>query len=272
MLSTKEHYDNISEAWNYLMGDNLHYGLFDSIEDNLESATNNLILKMADCFSINEQTKILDVGCGLGNPAFFLYENYKPFITGISNSPKGIEIAKIRCVEKKYNDKIKFEVEDILNNNLMNGFYDLAWVMESSHLMKDKNKLISELHRVLNDDGTVLLCDLMLINDFSLSDIFKFSKELFILDYAFGRAKMETSTYYKELFYKNNFRNVFIIDISQKVIKTLTFWKNNAVLLKDKILKVADYKMLDNFVKACDILENFFIERILGYFIIKAEK
>jgi 27-O-demethylrifamycin SV methyltransferase len=272
MSGAKAHYDSISEAWNFLMGDNLHYGLFTGDEDTLETATDNLISKMAGLYTFSEETKILDVGCGLGNPAFFLYKNYKSYIKGISNSPKGIEIAGNRCKENKFDDKIEFEVQDILTNTLNSGYFDLAWVMESSHLMKDKNKLISELYRVLKETGTVLLCDLVLINNFSIADIFKYNKELKILDAAFGRAKMETPSYYKELFIKNNFKDISLTDISQNVIKTLSCWKKNAFLSEGEILRVANRKMLIDFIEACDILESFFKEKILGYYIIKASK
>jgi cyclopropane fatty-acyl-phospholipid synthase-like methyltransferase len=62
------HYDRITSAWRYLLGEDFHFGYFRAQDESLEAATDNLTSLMAESGSIGPDMSVLDVGCGIGNP------------------------------------------------------------------------------------------------------------------------------------------------------------------------------------------------------------
>jgi cyclopropane fatty-acyl-phospholipid synthase-like methyltransferase len=115
----KNHYDSVTDAWGLILGDSFHYGYFKSGDMDLKSATDCLIDLLAGMDTIDEKSKILDVGCGTGRPAFYLHEKYNCQITGISTSKKGVAVAKVIAKEKKSNSMV----------NLRSG---MPWTTDSS--------------------------------------------------------------------------------------------------------------------------------------------
>jgi 27-O-demethylrifamycin SV methyltransferase len=71
-MSNQTHYDSVTDAWTLILGENLHYGYFARGEETLAEATDALIDALASLARIDSSTVVLDVGCGIGGPAFRL--------------------------------------------------------------------------------------------------------------------------------------------------------------------------------------------------------
>ena len=265
MRTNRTHYDTVTDAWTYILGDNLHYGYFEPPELDLKSATDKLIDRLSSMSTIDANTSILDVGCGVGNPAFYLHRRFGCTVTGISTSPRGVEIARKRSEQNRVAESVQFRVADALDNGLPDNTFDIAWVMESSHLMRDKQRLFAECFRVLKKDGCLVLCDLILIEELGIAEIFKYREQLAVLERSFGKAKMETLGFYERELSEQGFKDVEVVDISAKVTRTLTEWKENTVSNKNEILRFLDQEAIDDFLRSCDILSDFFESRVLGY-------
>jgi|APSaa5957512622_1039677.scaffolds.fasta_scaffold09357_5 27-O-demethylrifamycin SV methyltransferase len=271
-MSVKEHYDNVTDVWLYIMGDNLHYGLFKPENISLKDATIKLIDHLSALSIIDANSHILDVGCGIGEPAFHLHEKFNCKLTGISISPRGIEIAKERCEKKGYSQYINFLVADGTKKNFPDNHFDHVWVMESSHLIKNKKQLFEENYRVLKDGGSMLLCDLMLMKELTVVDLYKYRKEIEILERTFGKAKMEPIHFYKEKAIESKFSEVEVINISKETQLTLKKWEENISLNKKDILKFFRTDKVDEFINACEITNDFFDKGMFGYGMLKCTK
>jgi 27-O-demethylrifamycin SV methyltransferase len=269
------HYNAVTEFWQKVMGDNLHFGYFKTEKTPLSSATNELIDKMAGLVKINKDTKVLDVGCGIGNPAFYLHKKFKCPILGITTSDRGIEIANQLSREKGFSDKVKFQFGDGTDNGLPDNSFDLLWVLESSHLMP-KVDLLRECYRVLKKNGTLLLCDLMLTNRlYSLEHLPVMVRHLFSImriGKVFGNTHMASMEYYWMGFHKAGFNEIISIDISERVVPTLKNWKENAIKNKGKNHQNLANSAINKFIKACEIVEYFYKTRYLSYAIFKGVK
>src|SRR5688572_33208056 len=99
---------------------------------------------MAEKSAIGPGISVLDVGCGIGNPACFQSERYACRVTGISTSKTGIEHANRRGMERGLSDRVSFLMADGMDNGLPDASFDRVWVLESSHLMARKDSLIEE--------------------------------------------------------------------------------------------------------------------------------
>lgn len=268
----KTHYNYVSDAWRFIFGESFHLGYFRSDEMNLNEATNALIDEMAQLGTITKNSKVLDVGCGIGEPSLYLHEKYHCPIIGITISAKGVDLATKKCEERGYAHMLQFQLADALDNGFPDKSFDVAWVMESSHAMKDKNKLFAENYRVLKDNSTLLLCDMFLKRELNELDIFNYRHEIAILEKVCGKAKTETFATYRKRLKAAGFIEVETVDISEKTFPTMACWRKNISNNYEKILQHFPKEQIDDFLMACDITEEFYRNSILGYGLIKAVK
>ena len=268
----KSLYDSVTDAWVFVLGENFHYGYFKSDDMALDSATTGLIDVLAGMAEIKSDHSILDVGCGMGAPAIYLHEKYGCDITGISISKRGVDLASAASEKKGFSHKVRFRVKDALENGFSENTFDLVWQMESSHLMRDKKRLFSENFRVLKDNGVLLLCDLILINELNIAELYRYRKELAVLERSFGKTKMEVLDYYDRELRQAGFSNVETVDISKRVRPTPKHWRENMANRKSDILQHFSEDDFNNFLLSCDIIDTFLKDKILGYGLVRAEK
>lgn len=273
VMENDRHYDHVTDAWQDIMGNNFHFGYFETPEVSLPQATNALIDKMDSLAHITDKTRILDVGCGIGEPARYLSAKYNCSIVGISTSSKGIETARERCMTNGH--RLEFKVADGTNNGEPDNSYDLAWVMESSHLM-NKRALLKECFRVLKPKGTLLLCDLMFIGSNPISNILKIIKSNIKYNdrSVYGKVITRPIEFYWKIMHELGFNEITTIDVSKEMFPTMEHWRGNVIANEEALLRTGKFtkKQYDDYLKSCDRLEMIFNQRLIGYAIIKATK
>jgi 27-O-demethylrifamycin SV methyltransferase len=267
-----EHYDRVTRAWQYVLGEDFHFGYFRHESESLDTATRNLTTLMAERGSFEPGMSVLDVGCGIGNPACLLADQYECRVTGISTSPAGVEHAQLRAKERGYSERVSFMVADGMNNGLPAGSFDRIWVLESSHLMPRKEALLAECARVLRRGGRLALCDLMSKRNVPLGEMLSRAKDYIHLNYAFGRAKMETLGTYRQFAALAGLRVVDSIDISEQTFPTFAHWRQRVETNREQVRELIGDDGLEHFRASCYFLPELWERQILGYGLMVAVK
>jgi 27-O-demethylrifamycin SV methyltransferase len=270
----QHHYNAVSDAWQDIMGDNFHFGYFKTPDTPLSEGTNALIDRMISLAAVTRDTTILDVGCGIGASAFYLHEKFNCSVIGITTSERGMETANQLSEKKGYSGSVKFQLADGTDNGFPGNSFDIAWVLESSHLM-NKDKLLKECHRVLRSKGVLLLCDIMRNDHIPLTSLFTLPKRVYNYRYiksAFGSVSTAPPEYYRKALCQSGFHDITTINISDKVFPTMRNWKENAIKNKDKISEKISNAKIDDFIRACDILEPYYASGFLIYGIVRGVK
>jgi 27-O-demethylrifamycin SV methyltransferase len=270
--SVGAHYDKITAAWIYLLGEDLHYGDFENPQTPLAAATARLTERMAAAGQLRPGLDVLDVGCGIGTPAMTVARRWGCRVTGISISDVGIDIARQRASKSDVADLVRFQHGDAMNNGLPDHSFDRVWVMESSHLMKDKPALFAECARVLRPGGILVLCDIIAHADLTIADTMRFARDFLLLDQVFGRARMVTLDEYSRLGGLNGLRVIQREDISRQVRPTFAGWRTNAGLHRQAVEALLGREATDRFVESTSVLERLWDLNKLGYGILAAEK
>ena len=266
------HYERVTQAWRFVLGEDFHYGYFRTDDEPLDVATDNLTRLMAEKGAIGRDTSVLDVGCGIGNPACLLAERYGCRVTGISTSPTGVEHAGQRARERGCADRVTFRVADGMDNRLPDASFDRVWVLESSHLMPKKNALFAECARVLRPGGRLVLCDIVLRRSLPLADVLSRSQEFLHLHYAFGRAKMETPETYRQLAERAGLLTTEVVDISDQTFPTFAQWRARLQSHEDTVRGLIGQDGLEHLLASCDVLPALWTEKIFGYALLVAVK
>jgi len=266
------HYDHITRAWRYLLGEDFHYGYFKTGSESLDQATTNLTELMAEKAVIGAGISVLDVGCGIGSPACFLAGQYGCNVTGISTSVTGVEHARLRAQAMRCADRVTFVVADGMNNGLPGASFDRAWVLEASHLMPRKDLLFAECARCLRRGGRMVLCDIILRRELPRADVLSRSREFLHLHYAFGHAKLEALAAYRRFAESAGLEVEQALDISDAVFPTLRHWSHRIEEHREEVRALIGDDGAEHFRAACDFLPTLWNEKLFGYGLIAAVK
>ena len=142
----------------------LHWGYF----DDLTSTSSNKFLPackrwnqyMLQRSGINNQSKVLDLGCGNGNTAIWLAQQ-----TGCE--VVGIDISQVR-IDNAYNKaqdypalNLSFTKASGTNLPFADGEFSHVWSQATLYHIHDRPKALQEIQRVLKEGGTFLFDDLV---------------------------------------------------------------------------------------------------------------
>jgi 27-O-demethylrifamycin SV methyltransferase len=267
-----ETYDRVTAGWLILLGEELHYGVFDTGDESLDVATAGLTARMAGAAQFAPGISVLDVGCGTGAPAVTMAQRHRVTVMGISTSAVGVAAATRRAEQAGLAGTVRFEQRDGTANGFADESFDRVWALESSHLMRERERLISECARVLKPGGRLVLCDLIRHRDIPFSEVRARRHDLAILRAAFGDAHMEQLADYCRYAEAHGLRVDQLDDLTQQTLPTFDRWRANAKAHRDDVLAALGPAGFDAFVRSCDILEGFWRDGTLGYGLIAAHK
>jgi cyclopropane fatty-acyl-phospholipid synthase-like methyltransferase len=266
------HYDRILAPWHYLLGDELHYGVFAAGDEPLPVATNALTQRMIDAADLAPGLHLLDVGCGSGAPACQLAQQFQLSVLGIATSRMSVQSAQTRAKESGLGDLASFEVRDGTDNQLPSAAFDRVWVLEASHLMRRKDRLLAESARVLRPDGRLVLCDIIRRREIPFAEVKQRRSEFLTLRAAFGDAHMESLENYTALAERCDLTLKQVEDLTALTLPTFARWRSNAAANHAVLVEMMGEAELATFVRASEILEGFWIDGTLGYGLISATR
>jgi 27-O-demethylrifamycin SV methyltransferase len=266
------HYDRVTAAWGLLLGDELHYGVFRSPDEPLPDATRHLTEAMIDAAQLRSGLQVLDVGCGTGAPACALAAEFGVHVTGITTSAEGIEAARARAAAAGVSELTGFEQRDGMDNGFPDASFDRTWVLESSHLMRERDRLVSECARVLRPGGRLVLCDIILQRQLDLAEVRRLREPLRLLRLVFGDARMESLDEYARLAVAKGLRVEQQTDLTAATRPTFVRWRENAELHRDEVTELIGAEDWQRFVDSCDVLAGFWDDGTLGYGLLAAAK
>jgi 27-O-demethylrifamycin SV methyltransferase len=266
------HYDRVTDAWTLLLGEELHYGVFESPDDELPRATRALTDMMIGAAHVRAGADVLDVGCGTGGPACYMAAEHGARVTGITTSSAGIEAAQARARRAGLDHRTSFELRDGTDNGLPAGSFDGIVVLESSHLMRHRDALLSECARVLRAGGRMALCDIVLRRPMPFEVVRELREPLALLRAVFGDARMEPLERYRDLAEQAGLVVDDEVDLTAATRPTFDRWRTNASVHREAATASLGEEGLAEFVASCDVLEGFWDDGTLGYGLLAARK
>jgi SAM-dependent methyltransferase len=107
-----------------------------------------------------DNSKVLDVGCGIGGPSRMLADDYNCQVTGIDLSHEYIRTAKGLSELVGLQDKTEYIWSNALDLPFDNGSFDVVWTQHVQMNIRHKLKFYSEIERVLSEQGTLIYYDI----------------------------------------------------------------------------------------------------------------
>ncbi|MFI9509517.1 SAM-dependent methyltransferase [Nocardia sp. NPDC052566] len=202
-----------------LWGANLHYGYWDNDSDEdgpSVEATDRLTDLMISGLNAQPGQRVLDIGCGNGNPTLRLARAGDVHVVGITVSSQQVGLARARTVELGLIDRAEFLLADAMEMPFSGASFDAAWALESMLHMPDRGQVLAETARVLRPGGRLAIADVV-----ERGPVGPEGKE--VLDHMRATYKIHslgTVDEYRELLGANDFGEVEITDITDRVVRT----------------------------------------------------
>jgi ubiquinone/menaquinone biosynthesis C-methylase UbiE len=141
-IGTREWYDFIGHLANILPG--LHLGG--------RVATHELL----QICQIDSASRVLDIGCGSGNTACMVAQQYGAQVVGVDLSEVMIVQARKRAYREGMMEKVEFRVADVYQLPFEDGTFDVVLAESAlTPLLGDKHQAMKEIVRVLCPGGRV---------------------------------------------------------------------------------------------------------------------
>jgi 27-O-demethylrifamycin SV methyltransferase len=265
------HYDRVHDAWRLVLGEEFHYGHFETPEMPLEQATAALTAQMRERAAIAAGDRVLDVGCGTGKQSCDLAADLGARVLGITTSSRGVEAAT-ELAGSRGVESARFERRDGMDNGLESESFDVAWALESSHLMRDRPALLGECARVLAPGGRLVLCDIIRRREIPFAEVRARRNDFALLRTVFGDAHMEPLEDYAETLERLGMNVTDSTDITPQTQPTFAAWRSRVEANEAALRDLIGPQEVENFVEGTNVLESFWDDGTLGYGILAAAK
>ncbi len=159
-----------------------------------------------------------------------------------------------------------------MDNGFPDGSFDRVWVLESSHLMRDRERLVAECSRVLRSGGRMVLCDIVLRRPMDLREVRRLREPLTLLRAVFGDARMEPISEYERLMQERGLTVEQATDLTEATRPTFARWRENADNNRDQVIALIGEEDWQRFRDSCDVLDGFWSDGTLGYGLLATSK
>src|SRR3990172_807484 len=160
---TRKYYDAADEMYRRLWGKDgrCRWGIFTdqnfSVEEAQDEATNNLLNKS----KFDRYSRVLDVGCGNGTTIQKLVDKYDCYVDGIDISGVRVVKAQSSLREHIFKGRVNIYHGDAEGLPFKDKRYTHVISQSTIYHIKNKERVFSEISRVLGPEGELLLDDII---------------------------------------------------------------------------------------------------------------
>lgn len=169
-VSTARNYYNSTDADNFYFtiwgGEDIHIGLYESETEPIFDASRRTVAKMASLIgNINKDSRVLDIGSGFGGATRFLAKKFGCHVTDLNLS----EIENQRNREMNDAQGLSNLIEVVEGSfeeiPFPDNSFDVVWSQDAILHSGKREKVVSEVARVLKKGGEFIFTDPMQSND-----------------------------------------------------------------------------------------------------------
>ena len=142
-------------------GDHIHVGIYNHSKEPIKDASPRIVQMMASKLDLNSNTKLLDLGSGYGGAARYLAKKFGVQVTCLNLSETQNER---NCgLNKKHGlDNLITVVEGNFEDiPFPDNSFDIIWSQDAIVHSANRELVVQEVVRVLNDSGEFIFTDLM---------------------------------------------------------------------------------------------------------------
>ena len=249
-MNVSHHYDLSDDLYDLFLDPKRQYscGYFKNENDSLEDAQNNKIQHIIKKLNIQENQKVLDIGCGWGSLAIDIAKSINCEVTGITLSQNQFDYCVKKAKKLNLENQVTFKLIDY--RELNEKFDRIVSVGMFEHVgRKFYKKFFRQIEKLLNDNGVSLIHTIGSVTP--PRDPHPWITK-YIFPGGYTPSLSEVTTPIEKA-------GLIVSDI--EVLKlhyshTLRHWKENCIKNKEQIVKMFDekfFRMWEFYLAGCEI-------------------
>jgi ubiquinone/menaquinone biosynthesis C-methylase UbiE len=127
--------------------------------DEFHSGGRNATVRLAQLAEIDGSQRVLDVGCGIGGPSRYLASKFGCQVTGLDLTAEFVALAGMLAQRTRLADKVAYRQGNALDLPFPDASFDVVWSQNAAMNIGDRDRLYSEMRRVLRPGGRLALQD-----------------------------------------------------------------------------------------------------------------
>jgi cyclopropane fatty-acyl-phospholipid synthase-like methyltransferase len=209
------HYDVMTDFYHIVLGESIHVGYWPDPTEPLELPvaqecyTDLMIQRMP----LQPGQRLLDVGCGTGQPAVRLAQATGAAVVGITVNRMQVERATARAQADGVADQVQFEYANAMKLPYADASFDAVWALESMLHMPDHAQVLREMHRVVRSGGRFLIADIV-------EEVPMNAEQRTLFYSTFELSSLMSAAQYRHLVQAAGFALEEVIDISPNTFRT----------------------------------------------------
>ncbi len=205
-----EHYGNFHNGY-------LNFGLWDAGIENFVTAAENLVHRMGTLLGLDEQSRLLDVACGMGTQDVYLHRKFAPrSIDALDVTWTHIEHATARAREAGCADRVQFHHGTATKLPFSDNHFTHALSIEGTVHFDTRRQFLHEAFRVLEPGGVIG------ITDYSLKRTPRNAPEKFIIELVRRLWRVPKENVITSTEYVKHMEQAGFIEVDLKEIGALT--------------------------------------------------
>lgn len=118
-------------------------------------------LALARAVGLGVNTRVLDVGSGIGGPSRCIAAEFGCRVTGVDLTDEYCRVAALLAERVGLSDQVSYRQGNALDLAFADETFDVAWTQHAAMNIPDKAALYREIYRVLKPGGTIAIDDIL---------------------------------------------------------------------------------------------------------------
>ena len=138
----------------------LNFGLWEEGIEDYVAAAENMVRRMGTLLNLDENSLLLDVGCGMGTQDIYLFQNFNPrSIDALDVTWKHIEHGRRRAREANLEERVRYHHGTATELPFPDNSFTHLLSIEAPEHFRTREKFFHEAMRVLKPGGVIAMAD-----------------------------------------------------------------------------------------------------------------
>ena len=138
---------------------------------------------LIDLCHVGEDTRVLDVGCGVGATACYLARTYGCRVVGVDLRPSMVALSEERALREGVEERVQFRVADAQDLPFGSAQFDVVLCESVATFVEDKSQLARELARVTRPGGYIGLNEEIWLQSPPPADLVAFARRTWDIEH-----------------------------------------------------------------------------------------